>query len=161
MLSDRAAAEMIRWGASVHMQKRYTARGTRIGDDVITTGETVLVLVASASRDPERFADSDRFDITRDEVSALAFGAGIHRCLGSAPAQLEISVVATKPARRFPDIHSAGEVSVRRSANIRKLKNLPVRRRLTRLWPNVYSMAAEGLHPSGKDRLRAILRGII
>jgi cytochrome P450 len=126
-LVPRAAEEILRWGASVHMQKRLAVRDTEVGGVAIPAQSIVIPLLAAANRDPARFTDPDRFDITRDEGPGLTFGGGIHLCLGAALSRLEISVLAPELARRFPKIELAGAITVAGATNVRKLKHLPVR----------------------------------
>jgi cytochrome P450 len=125
-LISTATPEVLRWGASVHMQKRRVMQDTAIDGIAVPAGALVLPLLGAANRDPARFSDPDRFDITRDEGPALTFGGGIHLCLGAALVRLEISELMVELARRFPDIEVAGPVIVRQSANIRRLQSLPV-----------------------------------
>ena len=66
-------------------------------------GSAILFLVASANRDDRRFADPDRFDIHRDRMPHISFGAGIHTCFGNVLARLEGRVVLEELLKRFPE----------------------------------------------------------
>lgn len=79
-------------------------RGVRIG-----AGDKVLISIASANRDERRFADPDRFDIARADNAPMALGHGIHHCLGAALARMELQVVFTAFAERFPGLRVAAE----------------------------------------------------
>jgi cytochrome P450 len=69
---------------------RVTSEDVRLGDVTIPAGETVIALYASANRDPSVFSDPDRFDVTRAPGNHLAFGLGVHHCLGAQLARLEL-----------------------------------------------------------------------
>ncbi|NJP80069.1 cytochrome P450, partial [Streptomyces sp. AA8] len=103
----------------------------------IPAGEAVLVLLASASRDPGRFAEPDRFDIRRPRTPGgghLAFGHGIHHCLGAPLARLEAAVALPALLGRLPDLKldtDPAEASWRPGL-IRGLSRLPVRYSPTR-----------------------------
>jgi cytochrome P450 len=69
---------------------RVTSEEVRIGDVTIPAGDTVIPLFGTANRDPSVFADPDRFDVTRAPASHLAFGVGVHHCLGAQLARMEL-----------------------------------------------------------------------
>jgi hypothetical protein len=75
-----------------------------IGDTVVPAGSIVIVGIAAANRDPRRFAEPDRLDITRGDDRHLAFGRGLHRCLGAPLARMEGSVAISALLRRFPTL---------------------------------------------------------
>ena len=75
-----------------------------IEDTVIEPGTPVRLLLGSANRDPDRYEDPDRFDIHRESIRHLAFGRGLHVCLGSALGRLEAQIVVPAVLRRFPDL---------------------------------------------------------
>jgi cytochrome P450 len=96
------------------------------GKPVPADMEIVLVLGA-AHRDPERFEDPDRLDIRREANGHLAFGQGIHFCLGASLARLEASIAFRALVQRLPDLDLACEtVSYRPGFAIRALESLPV-----------------------------------
>ncbi|CAN3127997.1 cytochrome P450 [Mycobacterium sp. smrl_JER01] len=84
-----AVEEMLRWGAPVQWVTRVATAPYEIGGTVIPTGAKVMLLNASANRDPAKFADPDRFDIHRNTSGHLGFGYGLHFCLGAHLARLE------------------------------------------------------------------------
>jgi cytochrome P450 len=71
---------------------RATRREIKLPGQTIPAGKLVLPLIGSANRDPKQFVDADRFDITRDPNPHLAFGVGIHACLGAPLARLEAAI---------------------------------------------------------------------
>nr|AEC13077.1 fosK [Streptomyces pulveraceus] len=107
-LLDGAVEEMLRYDGSLESTtKRFTGVPVQIGDTVIPPGETVLVSLASADRDPANFDDPDRFDIRRGTpagVGHLAFGHGIHYCLGASLARAEGRIAFRALLERCPDL---------------------------------------------------------
>lgn len=101
-----------------------------MGDVTIPAGETVLLCLAAAHRDPDRFTDPDRFDIDRDAGGHLALGHGIHYCLGAPLARMETEIALSTLFGRFPDLAldvPPGELKWRPSMRSRGLLSLPVR----------------------------------
>lgn len=108
---------------------RYTTKPLRLGDVVIPAGEFVMVSFAAANRDSSRFADADRVDITRDTTGHLAFGYGVHHCLGASLARMEGEIAVTRLLDRFPRLAFAGDrkdLRWRSSTLMRGLETLPV-----------------------------------
>ncbi|SLN73922.1 Cytochrome P450 107B1 [Pseudooceanicola marinus] len=88
-----AFEEGLRWYPPSPVIGRTTAAPTRFGDVEMGTEEKVMLWLAAANRDPDRWKDPDRFDITRRPVGHLAFGSGIHGCVGQMVARLEAASV--------------------------------------------------------------------
>ncbi|MEU4118472.1 cytochrome P450 [Kitasatospora sp. NPDC028055] len=105
-LIDQAVDEVLRWeGSLTFATNRFTTEPYRVGETVIPgRGARVLIALGSASRDPEQFPDPDRFDINRPPRAHLAFGHGIHHCLGTPLARLEGAVAIRALLERFPDL---------------------------------------------------------
>ncbi|HEY4454173.1 MAG TPA: cytochrome P450 [Pseudonocardiaceae bacterium] len=95
--------ETLRWAAPVQIVQRYAARDIRLDGRQIPGGSTVLVMLGAANRDSARCPYADEFDIERDAGYGLAFGAGVHFCLGMALAKLELTTVLGRFAERFPN----------------------------------------------------------
>jgi cytochrome P450 len=111
---------------------RYTTQPLQLGDLLIPAGEFVMVSLASANRDTAWFADADRVDITRDAAGHLAFGYGIHYCVGAPLARMEGEIAISKLLDRFPNLALACEpdqLRWRPSTLMRGLETLPVRLR--------------------------------
>jgi cytochrome P450 len=125
-----AVEEFLRYESPVTTATfRYTAAPVRLGDVVIPEGEFVVVGLGSANRDDERFPEADRLDTTRNSTGHLAFGHGIHYCLGAPLARMEAQIAIGRLLERFPDITLAVESSALRwrdSTLIRGLEELPV-----------------------------------
>jgi cytochrome P450 len=96
--------------------------GVRLGE-----GEKVLLFLAAANRDARRWEDPDRVDITRRATGHLAFGVGIHGCVGMAVARLEAEIVLTLLARKTEAIELDGEPERRLNNTLRGLARLPLR----------------------------------
>jgi len=97
-----ALEEFLRYDAPVQGLARTTTRPVRVHGVEIPEGAKVLLLFASANRDPRRIADPDRFDVTRDPNPHLAFGFGTHFCLGASLARLEARVAFEELLARLP-----------------------------------------------------------
>lgn len=83
---------------------RYATEDVEVGGVTIPKGSTVLVIRQSADRDPRRFADPERFDVTREGTQHTAFGHGPHRCLGAALARLELELALAGVLGRLPGL---------------------------------------------------------
>jgi cytochrome P450 len=84
-----AAAEALRYESPVQRARRVVSEDVTLGSVTIRAGEPAEILIGSANRDPERFERADEFDIARERVPSLAFGKGVHRCIGESLALLE------------------------------------------------------------------------
>ena len=82
-------------------------RTSALGDVVIPAHAQVIISLAAANRDPDRYRDAESFDITRSDNSHLAFGHGIHHCLGARLARLEGLIAFTTLLTRFPAMRLA------------------------------------------------------
>lgn len=96
----RAAEEFIRWVSPIHNMCRTAARDYDLGGVTIGKGQQVVLMYASANRDPAHFDDPERFDVTRARNDHIAFGLGTHFCLGAGLARLEIRVFFEELVRR-------------------------------------------------------------
>ncbi|HSV65259.1 MAG TPA: cytochrome P450 [Mycobacteriales bacterium] len=132
-LMPAAIEELLRHDGPLNIATyRYTTQPLQLGDVRVPAGEFVMVSLASANRDGTRFDDADRVDITRDPVGHLAFGYGIHYCVGAPLARMEGEVAIGKLLDRFPDLALArepGQLRWRPSTLMRGLETLPVRLR--------------------------------
>jgi cytochrome P450 family 142 subfamily A polypeptide 1 len=96
----RAAEEFIRWVSPIHNMCRTATRDYDLGGVRIGKGQQVVLMYASANRDPAHFDDPERFDVTRARNDHIAFGLGTHFCLGAGLARLEIRVFFEELVRR-------------------------------------------------------------
>jgi len=115
-----------------HATERFTMEPVAIGGVTIPAREWVLCVTSSANRDPDRFSSPDTLDVGRDTGGHMAFGHGIHYCLGAPLARLEGEVAFGALLSRFPSLSLAAEASSlrwRQSSLIHGLEALPVRLR--------------------------------
>jgi cytochrome P450 len=109
-LIPAAVEELLRFDAPVpHSTFRYALEQVEIGGSVIPAGAQVIVALAAANRDPSNGHDPGRLDVTRTGVRHLAFGYGIHHCLGARLARLEGQLALASLVRRFPRLRLAGK----------------------------------------------------
>jgi cytochrome P450 len=107
-LVPAAVEEMLRYDAPVHHATfRYAVRDVTIAGVPVPAGVQVLVNLAAAGRDPDRNADPDVFDVRRSGGAHVAFGHGIHHCLGAPLARLEAEIAFSELLRRFPHMELA------------------------------------------------------
>jgi cytochrome P450 len=127
-LVDTAVEEMLRFTSPVqHVAQRYALEDLELNGHRITRGTMVLVNIGSANRDEAIFPNADQFDITRNPNRHIAFGMGIHYCLGAPLARMEGQVAFTALLSRFPNIRFAGEEPHWRDGLVlRGLKSLPI-----------------------------------
>jgi cytochrome P450 len=128
-----AVEEFLRFDGPIDLATfRHTTEPVEIAGTTIPAGEIVLVALASANRDPGQFAVADELDPRREAAGHLAFGFGIHHCLGAPLARLEGDVAFRTLLGRFPDLALATApelLHLRPSILIRGLERLPVRLR--------------------------------
>ena len=99
---------MLRFESSNQLGNRITTAPAELGGTVFPAGTPVTLCIGAANRDPDAFADPDRFDIGRAPNRHLAFAAGIHQCVGMSLARLEGMVAIGRFVARFPRYALAG-----------------------------------------------------
>ena len=119
--------EVLRWESPVQTFFRTTTKASDLGGAPIIAGQKVLLFLASANRDPRRWDNPDRFDVTRKATGHVAFGAGIHGCVGQALARLEAECVLGALAKRVKRIELVGEPVRKYNNSLRSFGSLPVR----------------------------------
>lgn len=119
--------EVLRYEPSAHGLMRLVRTDTEIGGVSISAGSTVLALIGAANRDEDHYEDPDRFDMDRRQKQSLAFGHGIHFCIGAALARLEACIALQELLPRVKAIGSAGDVEWNRSLTVRGPVRMPVR----------------------------------
>jgi len=129
-LLPAAVEELLRFTNPLnHATDRFTTQDMTVGGVVIPAGEWVFMATSSANRDPGRFPDPDRLDLSRDTSGHLAFGHGIHYCLGASLARLEAEVALGALLARFPGLSLAvppEELRWRPVSLMHGLESLPV-----------------------------------
>jgi len=130
-LLPAAVEELLRFTSPVnHANDRFTTEDVPVGGVVIPAGEWVLPATSSANRDPARFPGPDRLDLGRDTSGHVAFGYGIHYCLGAPLARMEAEVALGALLLRFPGMSlavPAEELRWRPVSLMNGLESLPVR----------------------------------
>jgi pimeloyl-[acyl-carrier protein] synthase len=122
-----ATEECLRYDPPVKSTQRIATEDVPLGGKVIRKDDRIRWAIASANRDPAAFPDPDRFDIGRTPNPHVAFGAGIHFCLGVTLARLEGQEVFRALAERFPAFHlETDRLEYQPSIQFRSLKSLPV-----------------------------------
>jgi cytochrome P450 len=119
--------ETLRYEAPSPVQARYVTRDVEHHGQTVAEGSVMVVLNGSANRDDRKFGDGDRFDIHREISHHLAFGYGIHFCLGAALARLEGRIALDEVLNRFPtwEVDWDGAVQAH-TPTVRGWENLPV-----------------------------------
>ena len=126
-LAGSAVEEYLRYDGPSGALARVAAADLELGGKTIREGQRLFAFMNSANRDPEAFADPDRFDISREPNVHLTFGHGIHFCLGAPLARLEAQIATTRLAERLPDVRlSGGDPEWHDSLILRGVKRLPV-----------------------------------
>ncbi|MDF5755063.1 cytochrome P450 [Spongiactinospora sp. TRM90649] len=129
-LADHAVEELLRYLSVAKQFFRVALEDVELGGHTITAGTTVVLSINTANRDPGRFPDPQALDLRRQDGGHLAFGHGVHQCLGQQLARVEMRVAFPALFDRFPTLRlavPAEEVAVRpETADIHGLKSLPV-----------------------------------
>ncbi|WP_253887451.1 cytochrome P450 [Actinokineospora diospyrosa] len=124
-LLPSAVEELLRYDAPLQLFERTATAPVSIAGWELEPGAKIAALLGAAARDPEVFAEPDRFDITRSPNPHLSFGAGIHYCVGAPLARVEIAA-ALQALVQLPTLHLATEPARRPEFVIRGLRTLPV-----------------------------------
>jgi cytochrome P450 len=125
-LARNAFEEAVRFESPVQTFFRTTTRDVEIGGRRIGEGEKVLMFLAAANRDPRRWTEPDRYDVTRKTSGHVGFGSGIHMCVGQLVARLEGEAVLTAFARKVGTVAISGPVKRRYNNTLRGLESLQV-----------------------------------
>lgn len=130
-LMPPATEEMIRWVTPVKAFMRTAAEDTTVRGVLIAAGESVLLSYVSGNRDEDVFDDPFRFDVTRDANKHVAFGYGVHFCLGAALARMEVNSFFTELLPRLRSVELAGAPEYVATTFVGGLKHLPLRYSMT------------------------------
>jgi cytochrome P450 len=125
-LIGSATEELLRFDAPVQMTGRIATAPVEIGGHKVAAGEWILPLLGAANHDPAQFAEPSKLDLGRNPNPHVAFGRGIHFCLGAPLARLEGQIAIGGLVRRFRNLSLAGEPLQRGQITLRGLKSLPV-----------------------------------
>jgi cytochrome P450 len=126
-LAELATEECLRYDPPVKSLQRLAVQAMDLGGKTIQPLDRVRWFIPAANRDPAKFANPDTFDITRDPNQHIAFGSGIHHCLGATLARIEGQEAFKALAQRFPALRLETEtLAYQPSITFRSLKTLPV-----------------------------------
>ncbi|HEY6456823.1 MAG TPA: cytochrome P450, partial [Steroidobacteraceae bacterium] len=126
-LARGAFEEAIRFESPVQTFFRTTTCPTEFGGVQLQAERKVLLFLGSTNRDPRRWPNPDTYEIERNALGHVGFGAGIHVCVGQLLARLEGEVVLQALARRVRKLELAGPPVRRCNSTLRGLKHLPLR----------------------------------
>ncbi len=126
-LMESAVEELLRYDSPVQVDARAALEDMKISSRHIKRGQGIIALIGSANHDPEVFSHPERLDITRKEASNIAFGRGIHHCLGAPLARIEARIAFEAMLRRFSEIRLATDLPLfKDNLVLRGLEALPV-----------------------------------
>lgn len=122
-----AVDEIIRWVTPVKHFMRTAKEDAEVGGRIIRAGESVLLSYPSANMDESVFDRPERFDVTRSPNKHLAFGFGVHYCLGALLARMELRALLTELIPRLDHVELAGEPALMKTLFVGGLKRLPIK----------------------------------
>jgi cytochrome P450 len=125
-LVGSAIEELLRFDSPVQMTGRIATEAVTIGGHTVEAGQWVLPLLGAANHDPAQFSEPDSLNLRRNPNPHVAFGRGIHFCLGAPLARLEGQIAIGALVRRFANLQLAGEPVRRKQITLRGLQALPV-----------------------------------
>lgn len=122
-----AVEELLRFDSPVQRMARVAKEELELGGQRVRQGDILFLNIGAANRDPEQFPNPDALDVRREDNRHVAFGLGIHYCVGAPLGRLEGELALGTLLRRFPRLELAGEVVWRDNLTLRGLESLPVR----------------------------------
>jgi unspecific monooxygenase len=117
---------MLRFDSALQLFERTATAPVEIGGVMVEPGQKIATLLGAANRDPAVFTDADSFDVRRDPNPHLAFGVGVHFCLGAPLARMELAESLTALFATCPDLALAGEPESRGTFVLRGYRSVPV-----------------------------------
>jgi cytochrome P450 len=126
-LARVAFDEAVRWEPPVQTFFRTATADVQVGDVVVPDGRKILMFPAAANRDPRRWTDPDRFDLSRDPSGHVGFGFGLHQCVGQHVARLEAEALLTALAARVETLELAGPTVRHHNNTLRAWESIPLR----------------------------------
>jgi cytochrome P450 len=125
-LIPQAVEEMLRWDPPSHYQGRWVERDVTLHGTTIPAESRVILITGAANHDDRVFEDPELFDIHRKIERHVAFGFGIHLCIGAALARLESRIAFEELLGRYPNYELTQPIRRAYSSNVRGLSNLPI-----------------------------------
>jgi cytochrome P450 len=126
-LMPRAIEELLRYNGPVQATGRVAMEDIEIGGTTVKENQTAFVLLGAANHDPSKFADPETLDLHRNPTDHMAFGDGIHFCIGAPLARAEAQIAFEEILKRYPKIEAAGDPAWGGTFIIRGPKKLPLR----------------------------------
>jgi len=129
-MAGKSVEEGLRTEGAIKVLQRWVTEDTSLRGTRIAAGERVFLVIGAANRDPEKFADPDRYDITRMPNPHIAFGKGVHTCIGAMLARIELRVAVARLFERLPNLRLADDAFTPEwnpSVASRSMKELPLR----------------------------------
>ena len=161
-LLPSAIEEVLRYRSPLQWIMRTPRQDTKMHGQVIPAGELVLAMVGSANRDPKQFPDPARFDVTRHPNPHVAFGHGIHSCLGAALARMESRIALSDLLARLKNVELASREpwQPRKALHVHGPTHLPLRFKpeavnpVRENYPNAESRLVDYVNDKGGDKDR-------
>ncbi len=125
-MARQAVEEVLRYESTFHSFYRTTTRDVELAGVQMQPEQKLLVIIGSANRDPRRWENADKFDVTRRAAGNMAFGTGIHGCAGQMIARLESEIVVAALARRVKRITLEGAPVIHYNNSVRGYTSIPV-----------------------------------
>ena len=125
-VSRTALEEFLRFDSPLQLFERTATSDTEINGVAIRQGQKIAALLGAANRDPDVFENADSMDLTREPNQHIAFGAGIHFCIGAPLARLEMNISLPALIERFPALELAGEPTRHPTFVLRGYDAIPV-----------------------------------
>jgi hypothetical protein len=122
----RPSTRWLRWESPIQTFFRTTSKPVDLGGTAIPQDAKILLFLASANRDPRKWDEPERFDVTRRAAGHVAFGAGIHLCVGQMLARLEVEMIVAALVARVERIDIVGEPRRKLSNSLRQFASLPI-----------------------------------
>ena len=126
-ITPQVVEEVLRYDPPLHMFTRYAYAQVQVGDQTLYPGDQVALMLGAAGRDPAVYATPERFDPDRKTTPHLAFGGGMHFCVGAPLARLEMQVALSALFDACPDLHETQAPRYADSFHFHKLERLMVR----------------------------------
>ena len=126
-LARVAFDEALRWSSPVQAMFRKTKTDVNIGGTIIPANSRVLMSYPAANRDPRRWENPDKFDLNRDPSGHLAFGRGVHQCVGQHAARLQAACLLELLIERVQSIELVGPVEYHHNNALRGWASVPLR----------------------------------
>ena len=126
-LIPSAIEELLRWETPVQMVARASLEDTTFAGCPVKQGDSIVLMLGSANTDDNEVADADEVRFDREVNRHIAFGGGIHRCLGSHLARMELRVALREWHRRIPEYSVEPGHTLEYTPNIRSIEHFPMR----------------------------------